>query len=520
MKSVADPTFEQAFHKKDQFDFDKWAATIGKVLDAGDIPSNVQQRLERTYAAFAKIPQEPPAYTRPTRRIFSVPAFTAAILACMLFAGVAFAATGLLSMGQGDGSFFANDKNLPVYISMEEGAKALSADVGQTALIDDTQVTFDSISCDRNVANLYFTLKREGGFDLQEASIYNGSKEAVWPRLQSLMPWLTYTLEDDAGTQVQGRLNNLDAYLEEGAIKCLMRITPEKMMGEEARINLDAFSFSTGEEARVFSIGLDLSDVPAPRVIEQQSITFDTSQGERRIGIERFTASELATVMVIRNDEVFTEDADGRPVGELPEDVLAPYELMITDDTGNTLIPVGAGDGSGIDLQGAHVIEYARLDPDARSISITPVMNTADDRVHQDEEHIIDLSVPGAKVETSEFGGYEVVSREVKDGSVAITLRPYGWVPGNGGEVLLLADEAPTFEETFTDPETGQSYTGEHSGLSVIKCDYETGDVRDMTFFYDATDAELEQLVRYRYYTYPAGTLAKEDCASVTIAFV
>lgn len=519
MKTIADPTFGQAFHNKDQLEFDKWAAMIGKALDAGDIPSNVQQRLERTYAAFAKIPQEPPAYTRPTHRIFSVPAFTAAILVCILFAGVAFAATGLLSMGQGDGSFFANDKNLPVYSSMEEGARALSADVGQTALIDGTQVTFDSISCDRNVANLYFTLTREGGFDLEGASIYSGSKEAVWPRLQSLMPWLTYTLEDDTGIHAQGDINNLDAYLEDGAIKCLMRITPEKMMGEEVRIGLNTLPKESDEWIPAFSIGLDLSDVPAPHVIEQQNITFDTSQGERRIGIERFTASELATVMVIRNDEVFTEDADGRPVGKLPEDVLAPYELMITDDAGNTLVPVGAGDGTGIDLQGAYVIEFARLDPNARSITITPVLKTADDRVHQDEEHIIDLSRVGAKVETSEFGGYEVVSREVKDGSVSITLQPYGWVPENGGKVLLLADEAPTYKETFTDPETGRCYTGEHSGISVIKCDYETGDVRDMTFFYDATDDELEQLVRYRYYTYPAGTLAKEDIASVTIAF-
>ena len=50
-------------------------------------------------------------------------------------------------MQAGDAAFFARDANLPVYDSMEPGARSLSAQVGQTASVDGVDVTLD----DRNV---------------------------------------------------------------------------------------------------------------------------------------------------------------------------------------------------------------------------------------------------------------------------------------------------------------------------------------------------------------------------------
>ena len=66
---------------------------------------------------------------------------------------------------------------------------------------------------------------------------------------------------------------------------------------------------------------------------------------------------------------------------------------------------------------------------------------------------------------------------------------------------------------------TGECYVGEHSGLQVLKCDYQTGDVLDMTFFYYATDEELKSLTLYRYYADPVGTFVKDDAAAVTRSF-
>ena len=50
--------------------------------------------------------------------------------------------------------------------------------------------------------------------------------------------------------------------------------------------------------------------------------------------------------------------------------------LKITDDRGNVLTPVGAGDGTGVDPAGAYVVELAGLSPDATSVTFTPVSYT------------------------------------------------------------------------------------------------------------------------------------------------
>ena len=515
-------TMKQSSLNGSQFREDVWTQVIADALDAGEVPPTVQDRLDRSYAALPRIPQEVPAYTRPARRFFRAPIAIAVALVCALFATAAFAASNLISMKSGEGSFFFADKNLPVYDSMAEGARLLSAEVGQVSTIGDTNITLDSISCDRNVANLYFTLTRAGGFDLQEASMYTGSKEATWPRVERFTPWVEYALQDDGGIYEEGRARQLDAYLEGDAIKCMMRITPEQCMGKEVRIDLKAslWMSETPDSTAAFSVGLDLSEVPAPRQIEQQDVIFETVQGVKTLGIKRFTASELATVLVVRNDEAFDPDVSGRPVSEgIPASAIAPYHLMITDNMGNTLVPVSAGDGMGIDLQGSYVNEYARLAPEATSVTITPILYAFDEAAKNQERHFVDVTQPDAKIAINEFGGYNVVKHEIQDGAAFITLRPYGWVPGNGGQVLTIADEPPTLEERYTDSVTGECYVGEHSGLQVLKCDYQTGDVLDMTFFYYATDEELSSLTLYRYYADPVGTFVKDDAAAVTRSF-
>ncbi len=491
----------------------EWSERIAEALDPGPIPGPVQARLERTYAALGKIPQERPARARSSKRGTVI---LAAVLASSLVCGVAFAAGNLIKMGEGDGAFFSEQKNLPVFSSMEPGAKALSAVVGQSTTLDGTQVTLDSISCDRNVANLYLTLHRDGGFDLTEASAYEGSEESVWSKLQSLLPVLSFTLTNGDGTTSTGDVQRLDAYEEAGDIKCLMRLTPEALMGEEVQLSIQGWSQENGAEQSAFALGLDLSEVPLPKELGTQELTFPTPQGEKTLGMKRFTASELACVMVVRNDETQWKDESGADVWGLPSNALNPAYLKMTDDLGNTLYEVEAGDGQGISFDGARVIELAGLSPEAQSVTFTP-MEGAD--VTQEVRIDIDVTQPDAKIPLTSFGGFELARWQVQDQTVLFSLKPYGWFPQGSAPELLTDTLVPMIADRWTDPDTGESGTGYHSAISWSKWDYATGELLVMHSYYQASPEELEAIHDYYTYGYGPDAFIEEASAAKTLPF-
>ena len=70
---------------------DPWGQTIADALDPGPLPEQVQARLDRTYAALGRIPQEKPVKPRGTKRGTVI---LAAVLASTLVCGAAFAEIG------------------------------------------------------------------------------------------------------------------------------------------------------------------------------------------------------------------------------------------------------------------------------------------------------------------------------------------------------------------------------------------------------------------------------------------
>ncbi len=492
---------------------DPWTRTIADALDLGPMPEQVQARLDRTYAALGKIPQEQPLKPRRAKRGTVI---LAAVLASTMVCGVAFAASNLIKMGEGDGAFFSEQKNLPVFSSMEAGSKALSASVGQTATIDGTQVTLDSISCDKNVANLYLTLHREGGFDLGSASIYDGSQESEWSRLQSLLPNLSYSLRSVDGALCTGQTQRLDAYQEGEDIKCLMRLTPGSVMGDEVELSIDGWSWNESATQPVFAFGLDLTEVPAPKELGSHTLNFPTQQGDKQLGIERFTASELACVMVVRNEETSWQTEDGVDASGIPDSFLNPAFLKMTDDTGNILYEVNAGDGQGTSSEDTLIIELAGLSPDAQSVTFIP-MDLRDP--YQDERIEIDVTQPDVKIPLTDFGGYELAHWAVEDQTVLFALKPYGWFPQGANPELLTDSVVPMISDTWTDPDTGESGTGYHSAIAWSKWDYATGELLQMHSYYRATPEELEGIHGYYTYGYASGSFVEESAAAQTLPF-
>ena len=124
--------------------------------------------------------------------------------------------------------------------------------MGDTVEVDGVQVTLDSVSCDRNIVNLFFTLEKEGGFDLTEQSNYEGSQENEWARLQRLAPRFSYSLSSNGEAIGKDSVYVLDAYQEDGKVKIMERIVPEATLPDQVDIALEGYAmwkqFEEGDE--------------------------------------------------------------------------------------------------------------------------------------------------------------------------------------------------------------------------------------------------------------------------------
>lgn len=535
---------------------DELGREVRRLYDVQRIPPKAQVKLEEAYAALKTTPQDRPrsqpvAATEgrsssesagrhapvrgavPARGKGKAPRIVkrgvvvavAAVLVVLL-CGTAFAASRLLQMQPGETGFFEAGGNLPVYDSLEPGVSSLNAPVGDTVDVDGVQVTLDSVSCDRNIVNLFFTLEKEGGFDLTEQSNYEGSQESEWARLQHLAPRFSYALTSNGESIGRDSVYILDAYQEDGKVKVMERIVPETTLPDQVDIALQGYAmwkpYEEGDEPFAFDVGLDLSTVTRPRELGAQDLVFSTSEGDKTMGIERFTASELGCVMVVRNDENETIEESGRPIYNVAEGSITPSMLKITDDQGNVLTPVEAGDGTGVNPAGAYVVELAGLSPDATSVTFTPMLYAADwESMTEDERtainaqnnRTVDVSQAGAKLETSEHGGYELTGWDVAEGTVSISLKPYGWQAPFGMLGLSPAQQPTPLYEEWYDEETGEKYWGYHTAVGYRKYDYQTGELLLITSYYAASDDELRGLTEYEYQATFGGYREETDAA-------
>lgn len=412
-------------------------------------------------------------------RRFRAPMVAAAAMAAVLaFGGAAWAGTNLLHIGNGQIPFFGN-KSMVVYDSMENGSESMTAQVGQTQEANGATVTLDSVSCDRNVANVYLTISRDGGFSAESLQDEKGSNESEWSLLQGIVPALDYSVSEGGKALSAGSANILDAYLEKGKIKAMLRITPEAAIPESAEFtlsgnaqwNADGKRLANGAKAGNidFSFNLDLSNVDAPRNLGAQKLYFNTNEGAKTLNIERFAVSKLACVMVT---------AAGN-------DAIDPATLQVVDNDGNTLVPAYAGDAksNSVDFGADKTItEYAGASMDIVSVAFTPYTHAEDAGKSTDKN--VDISKAGAKIAMSEYGGYTVEGRTVKDGVETVTLKPYGMVFDNRIE-LVLDDKVSTLNGK--------------PGIVYDKVDYATGELTIVTSYYAASDEEIEAASTYKY---------------------
>lgn len=507
---------DMAAHGYERIDIDSMLASA---LSSEVMPTFAQEDLAATFAVLDTIPQSRESQpsgggmVQRRRRWRRSALVLAAALAVALAAGGAVAATRLLSMGEGDGGFFAPGKHLPVYDSMEDSALSMSADVGQTVEIGGLQVMLDSISCDRNIANLYLTVRKEGGIDLDAElrSRFGDSAEGgiAWSDIRMLLPDITFEAYG-AGEGCSGVVRFLDAYLEDGAIKALMRIIPERLLPDQVDLRLDMSVLTSRYTAATASmtIGLDLSDAH-PKEIAPQTVIFQTSQGERRLDIERFTASDLGTVMVLANHTDLSYREDGHPDAYAePPWALRPSELKIVDDTGAMLTWVDPGDAMGSDPLAAQVIELTGISPEAQSVMMTPMLDLPEGESVATsiiEDYVVDARQLPAELPQSDFGGYELTGIDIANGTAVYRLKSYGWLPFGVHPTLTPVDSSGA-----------QLYIG--GCLQRMKQDYRTGELLVACAYYTASDEQIAAAAGW-VRSCKAERISEESAAAQTISF-
>jgi hypothetical protein len=440
----------------------------------------------------------------------------------------AFAVNNLIAnMGAGNIGFFGaagsadKEVNEPTYYaSMQADLEKANAPVGQTLSFDGGTITLDTLAVDDNFLNAFFTIRYDEPINTEE--IWEGLMPE-WLDLFILAPTFACTVD---GESILGYANysggsdyeNDAYYIDERTIGVMMHKVIVKELPDVFDLSIAPFGgyipVAAADSTNFDSVYVDGSfevtvDKSAPaaltRSIEPGTYRFESAQGVREVTIDQLSLSPFGAVATIR-----AQDFDD--IGS----------LMIVDDRGNTAsLQFRAGTLNWTEENQApyygdqsYVFELVGLDPQAQSVTITPVIIDED---AEGERRFVDLSQVGTQVALSDLGGLTVVSHEIERGTVTIKLRPYGYIgstsvvgggPGGGTEFVLQDDEDDLSLAEFSDG-------SRHSGIKTSW--YDRGDnlIVLTTDYYAATDEELTQVTTYGYYY--QNYLSADESAALTL---
>jgi hypothetical protein len=146
---------------------------------------------------------------------------------------------------------------------------------------------------------------------------------------------------------------------------------------------------------------------------------------------------------------------------------------------------------SAASVKRTYKVELLGLDPQAQSVTITPV-NWEDPWPSSDSPQVLtyDVSQTGTRVPLSDVGGVTISGYEIKDGQVVIKAKPYGYIGPVGRE---------TFNPALSD---GLLYgtLNESRRVALANQYYDRTEdlIVSITDYYVATDEQLAQITDYR----------------------
>ena len=420
----------------------------------------------------------------------------------------------------------AHDINEPGYhTGLKADLENLNTVVGET--IDTgkgVRITLDTVAVDSSFINAFFTLEYDEAIDLAKFSEYDSPE---YSKLNAFVPWFGVSIDGDELPSSWTEDQN-DPYLEnENTIKYMMRVPVTTVLPDQFECSFDLYSMTlpngehlvrdadmpksddNGEiipneyhtQAKInFSVPVDIT-ATLPYTVSVEPKDYEING--KTLEIEKLSISPFGSLLVTNShqeefealwDEYYeTGDATAleKAQAEYVSKYIEPADVYITDNLGNSLNMLWNSQ-NGIELIGGDI--------NAESITITPFI-----RAYKSDETIYSTTDIGAKIPTSDFGGFYIKDYAVNGQRVSLTLSPYG-----KADYSLYVN--------FNDDEIASTQTN-HSGVINNQIDRKTGDFIYSIDYYSATEEELKTIKSFtsRGGMDFAGTLDTENAITIPL---
>lgn len=457
----------------------------------------------------------------------------AAAAVCACTATVFAAGPALLKMLRGEISFFAAAPAATAetadpleaprgsYAGTQPKLEAYNTAVGQSIEQGGVTMTLDNVAMDVSGLDAFFTVQ---GNEAIEDLLHREGYEPDWEKIGGLFN-LLYTSVNGDDNALYNDQN--DYYLDEnGQLKIwahyLLNTLPE---GEAITVELkaqcnvgpDKDSLYGDWQPFHFTVSLDGASVRAGgRVAQPDAYDLGVSQAVdfdwmRQNGYDVGEKTGTATIdRPLNLQYLAVGPLGGSLVLEVPEKELAgdnqvmyeagigPEELSIADDTGKTLY-VSSVSGFGQ----VRRRNLTQPDPAASALILTPVRGDETQAVQETRTVTMEEMQNGAKIETTNLGGYTVENFTIEDHAITCELVPYGWPgahtyilnPDDDGLITMAQGEATI----LNGEDAGQTVTIYHSGLLTQTVDPATGVITERLDYYAATREEIESIPSFHY---------------------
>lgn len=391
------------------------------------------------------------------------------------------------------------------YTQTQQKLEAFNASVGQSVTDNGVTVTLDTISMDVSSMDIFLTITGEEAIQkIKDIDDYG----PLWNKFFGSGPNF-YSAKINGREIAQPDVE--DWYLaEDGSLKLwrhyILTALPE---GDEIKVELNETSHALGCPGRwCFTVTLDGKSVRAsgktakPDTYPMPAVTYENVDGfgssftlNKDLGLTYLAFGPKGGVIQTAVTEKKLTTKDGSEM--YTYEGMDANMLYITDNTGKELY---TSKFSGI---GGDAANLTAPDPSATALTLTPVRYTfANEDGSTSETRTITTEElkNGAKVETSQYGGYIVKNFSIQKGVICYDLVPYGWNP-QSQEVLRPQDDGliSMVSEEATDLQTGETATLLHSALLSSTIDPQTGIISVRHDYYAATDEELESITQWEY---------------------
>ena len=516
-------------------------------LGAPERPLSAGELDRLSAAVFARIEkpenEQRPAHPAPARRrrnarrcrtaLRALAAAAAAVCACTVT--VAAVGPALLKMFSGRIGFFdaapaataetADPLDAPrgSYGGAQTRLEAYNAAVGQSVENGGVTMTLDNIAMDVSGMDAFFTVE---GNEAIRAILGREGYEPDWDKLRQLFTVGGVTLN---GSQTALFCDQTDFYLDEsGRLKLwahyLLNTLPEGdaltvVINAQCNVAPEADPLYGDFQPFTFTVELDGASVRAGGRVAQpgsydvgQAITIDPGEYRAQDSGGQIPADAAAETLEtpLELDYLAFGPLGGTLAARVPyrsfydglveaAQAVSPDMLYITDDTGKELY-ASCTAGYGEDQRR----NVTAPDAAAAAVILTTVVPDGEGTSAAGDVTVtVEEMKNGAKIATSNLGGYTVRNYTVEDHAITYELVPYGWAsavaalnicPNDDGLITMAEDKATL----LNGENAGQTVTAYHSALVSSTVDSATGVITVRYDYYAATRAELESIPSFR----------------------